>query len=91
MFYKLDSWDTLGSNPWKRDQRTSANGTFEGNVNLLSYISGVADPEASFREQAYIDENNPADLVTVIDGENDTANNAEEAGGISIKSFIPDG
>lgn len=47
MFYELNSWDPAGRSPWKRGaEGGELNGTFYGDMLILSQITRLVDPNA---------------------------------------------
>ncbi|KAL6864240.1 SGNH hydrolase-type esterase domain-containing protein [Trichoderma novae-zelandiae] len=48
MLYELNSWDPLGSTPWKRSNDDPLNGTFNGEQEILAQITLLLDPHAEF-------------------------------------------
>ncbi|KAF5586149.1 fibronectin type III domain protein [Fusarium subglutinans] len=50
MFYELNTWDPLGSSPWKRGaEGGELNGTFYGDMLVLSQITRLVNPNAELR------------------------------------------
>lgn len=46
MFFNLHTLDPLGTSPWKRSTDTEQKATFEGQADLLAYLTSKLDPEA---------------------------------------------
>jgi hypothetical protein len=56
MFYEMDWYDPAGSSPWKRSTDGVYDGTFEGDMNILSEVTKEMDPDAELVTEVYIDE-----------------------------------
>lgn len=85
MFYELNTWDPLGTTPWKRSVEENLNGTFDSEIDILAAITSVMDPDAQFADSeantVMIDEN------TVIA----TVQTVAEIAKIGIPNLLPDG
>ncbi|KAL2076239.1 hypothetical protein VTL71DRAFT_1182 [Oculimacula yallundae] len=46
MFYELNSFDTLGNSPWKREPSEELQGTFMADLSILGQIQLFVDPNA---------------------------------------------
>ncbi|KAJ6439023.1 Lipase 1 [Purpureocillium lavendulum] len=51
MFYELNSWDPLGTTPWKRSNDDPLNGTFNGQQEIYAQITLLMDPDANFNHK----------------------------------------
>lgn len=50
MFYELNTWDPLGTTPWKRSTDEALNGTFDGDIDVFAQITSVMDPGAQYAD-----------------------------------------
>lgn len=85
MFYELNTWDPLGTTPWKRSTEEPINGTFDGDIDILAQITSVIDPDAQFADN---------DAKTVMINANTIMANVEtvaEVAEIGIPNLLPDG
>ena len=51
MFYELNTWDPLGTTPWRRSNDDPLNGTFQGHMEIMAQVSLLLDPNAEFTNQ----------------------------------------
>lgn len=89
MFYKLNTIDVFGTQPWKRSPVDHGNGTFGGDMNMFARATDFVEQGADFRHESPIEDSpevvgNPAmasagDLPDLTDL-NDL-----------VSTFLPDG
>ncbi|PLB48819.1 fibronectin type III domain protein [Aspergillus steynii IBT 23096] len=87
MFYELNTWDPLGSNPRKRSYDAPMNGTFEGSVNQLAQITLLVDPNAKFSDK---DSNSNAGTAAASLEVSKVATSAKVAD-VEVPNVLPDG
>lgn len=93
MFYELDSFDPLGTNPWKRSDSSGLNGTFSADIDILARLTHLLDPDAKLRQADKIEDDSKgvqkpkADAQTPnINAESDTSRTYK-----IVPNFLPDG
>lgn len=47
IFYELNSWDWLGSTPWKRDSAGDLPKTWQGDMNILATIQRLVSKDVT--------------------------------------------
>ena len=67
MFYKLDSLDLFGSNPWKRSDNRHVNGTFGGDMNQLAMVTQYLLPDAELVYDDKITDDEAKELLTRVE------------------------
>ncbi len=87
MFYELNTWDPMGSNPWKRDSNNRWEGTFEGDINNLAYIAQKLDPSVELRAPWVVD----STANSMAAAQSQTMAAAADDSGPTIPNFLPDG
>jgi hypothetical protein len=85
MFYELNTWDPLGTTPWKRSTVEALNGTFDGDIDVFAQIVSVMDPGAQYAD---------SEANTVMVSENTvmaTVETVADVAEIGIPNLLPDG
>lgn len=99
MFYELSTSDPFGMTPWKRSGGESYNGTFYGDINLLSQITLLAEPDATFSQAQRMQndtdsdskpELSPIKLAASPSG-SDPSDGDIASRGFEIPNILPDG
>jgi hypothetical protein len=87
MFYELNSWDPLGTTPWRRSSSGPLNGTLDGQLDIYAEIALLMDPNIRFAEQ----EGNQTVTSPTIQPPKEVSD--PEIGGIDIEipNILPDG
>ncbi|KAK1994046.1 hypothetical protein LX36DRAFT_585117 [Colletotrichum falcatum] len=88
MFYELNTWDPLGSSPWKRSNDDALQGTFDGEQDILAQVTLLLEPDAELAHQDRIEGDASTASVTPA-ADHDVFNTA--ALDIQVPSFLPDG
>ncbi|GAT25369.1 fibronectin type III domain protein [Aspergillus luchuensis] len=88
MFYELNTWDPIGSNPHKRSQDRPLEGTFEGSVNEYAEITKLLDPDAQFSKQTSVSDDT-TDMTLVESKLSLSA--VSESSDIEVPNVLPDG
>jgi hypothetical protein len=95
MFYELNTFDPLGTTPWKRSSSGPLNGTFDGSIDALAQITLFVDPSATLSEKANVDDNTltPFSVGTEIKSNTKPADtsNKDLSGRFEIPNILPDG
>ncbi|EEP82612.1 predicted protein [Uncinocarpus reesii 1704] len=60
MFYELNTFDPLGTTPWKRSNGDAIMGTFSGSVNTFAEITLLLDPKAKIVHEKSVQADKPA-------------------------------
>ncbi|OJI89883.1 hypothetical protein ASPTUDRAFT_79749 [Aspergillus tubingensis CBS 134.48] len=88
MFYELNTWDPLGSNPHKRSQDRPLEGTFEGSVNEYAEITKLLDPDAQFSKQTSVSDDTTD--MTLVESKL-SLSTVSESSDIEVPNVLPDG
>ncbi|GKT51238.1 uncharacterized protein ColSpa_11419 [Colletotrichum spaethianum] len=88
MFYELNTWDPLGSSPWKRSNDDALQGTFDGEQDILAQVTLLLEPDAELAHQNRI-EGDVSTTSIPAPADNNTFTTA--ALDIQVPSFLPDG
>lgn len=95
MFYEMNSFDPLGTTPWKRSPSGPLNGTFDGSIDALAEITLFVDPSATLSEKANVDDNPiiPIRVGTEVKSTTKPADtsNSGLTGRFEIPNILPDG
>lgn len=95
MFYELSTHDPLGQSPWKRSGGDSYNGTFNGDINLLSQITLLAEPDATFAQAQRMenDTDSKPELspIKLAASKDDSSSSDEDISKREIPNILPDG
>lgn len=84
-FYELDTWDPLGSNPWKRSEDHPQDRTFEGSVNEFAQITLLMGPNAELAKQGFISDAAAADVAVA-----DKLAVSGELADLEVPNVLPD-
>ena len=88
MFYELNTWDPLGSTPWKRTNDDPLNGTFDGELDIFAQITLLMDPNAEFTQLEGNTTLTPATNTTQTGDVSHLEVNIPE---IQVSDLLPDG
>jgi hypothetical protein len=84
MFYELNSFDPLGSTPWKRTTNSELNGTFAGSLDIFAQITLLMDKDAQYKiPEANVSSAEPPAAPGIVSN--------LDLGDIEIPSILPDG
>ena len=92
MFYEMNTFDPLGTTPWKRSTSESINGTFDGAIDALAQITLFVDPSATLAEKDKIQGNTLTGFNVPAQANSDKkVADTTNKGIIEIPNILPDG
>lgn len=90
MFYKLDSLDPLGSNPWKRSDNPHMNTTFGGDLNKFARIVQFIEPDIKLRHEDKVEDEDATESKIALQAQLVNAEDDEESW-FEWPNLLPDG
>lgn len=91
MFYELNTFDPLGTTPWKRSSSGPLNGTFDGAIDALAQITLFVDPSATLAEKDNVQDNTVTGFSVPANRKVADTTNTELSGRFEIPNILPDG